>query len=141
MALLACVGVDEEGFREVLAVEVAGSEQGVAYASLLRGLVDRGLKLSTIEKAEEITNSEFQGKLDFMLRSKGYGLPAGTAKFTAELSLTNIALRMRKVSLSASEIHWKFIADSYRAATERDRGTVVDEREGRKTRRRNSYDD
>ena len=26
MALLACVGVDEEGFREVLAVEVASSE-------------------------------------------------------------------------------------------------------------------
>ena len=43
MALLVCVGVDEEGFREVLAVEVAGSEKGVAYASLLRGLIDRGL--------------------------------------------------------------------------------------------------
>jgi putative transposase len=44
MALLACVGVDEEGFREVLAVEVAGAEKGAAYASLLRGLLDRGLK-------------------------------------------------------------------------------------------------
>ncbi len=43
MALLAAVGVDEEGFREVLAVEVAGSEKGAAYASLLRGLIDRGL--------------------------------------------------------------------------------------------------
>jgi putative transposase len=43
MALLACVGVDEEGFREVLAVEVASSEKGAAYASLLRGLIDRGL--------------------------------------------------------------------------------------------------
>jgi putative transposase len=43
MALLVCVGVDEEGFREVLAVEVAGSEKGAAYASMLRGLVDRGL--------------------------------------------------------------------------------------------------
>ena len=43
MALLVCVGVDEEGFREVLAVEVAGSEKGAAYASLLRGLIDRGL--------------------------------------------------------------------------------------------------
>jgi putative transposase len=42
LALLACVGVDEEGFREVLAVEVAGEEKGVAYASLLRGLLDRG---------------------------------------------------------------------------------------------------
>ena len=44
MALLACVGVDEEGFREVLAVEVAGTEKGEAYASLLRGLLDRGLQ-------------------------------------------------------------------------------------------------
>ena len=44
MALLACVGVDEEGIREVLAVEVAGSEKGAAYASLLRGLIDRGLR-------------------------------------------------------------------------------------------------
>jgi len=43
MALLVCVGLDEEGFREVLAVEVAGSEKGAAYASMLRGLVDRGL--------------------------------------------------------------------------------------------------
>jgi putative transposase len=43
LALLACVGVDEEGFREVLAVEVAGSEKSAAYASLLRGLLDRGL--------------------------------------------------------------------------------------------------
>ena len=42
-ALLVCVGVEEEGFREVLAVEVAGSEKGAAYASLLRGLIDRGL--------------------------------------------------------------------------------------------------
>jgi putative transposase len=44
MALLACVGVDEEGFREVLAVEAAGSEKSAAYASLLRGLLDRGLR-------------------------------------------------------------------------------------------------
>jgi putative transposase len=43
IALLACVGVDEEGFREVLAMEVAGSEKRAAYASLLRGLLDRGL--------------------------------------------------------------------------------------------------
>jgi putative transposase len=43
IALLVCVGVDEEGFREVLALEVAGSEKGVAYASMLRSLIDRGL--------------------------------------------------------------------------------------------------
>lgn len=37
--------MDEEGFREVFAVEVAGGEKGAAYTSLLRGLLDRrGLK-------------------------------------------------------------------------------------------------
>jgi transposase-like protein len=43
MALLACVGVDEEGFRGVLAVEVAGTGKGTVYASLLRRLIDGGL--------------------------------------------------------------------------------------------------
>ncbi|MBA3473424.1 MAG: IS256 family transposase [Rubrobacter sp.] len=43
LALLVAVGVDEEGFREVLAVEVAGGEKSAAYASLDRGLLDRGL--------------------------------------------------------------------------------------------------
>ena len=33
LALWAYVGVDEEGFREMLAVEVAGSEKEAAYAS------------------------------------------------------------------------------------------------------------
>ena len=37
MALLACVGVEEEGFREILAVEVAGTEKGTAYASMCSG--------------------------------------------------------------------------------------------------------
>src|SRR3712207_2457087 len=40
MALLACVGVDEEGFREVLAGEGSGPGKGAAYSPLLRGLVD-----------------------------------------------------------------------------------------------------
>jgi transposase-like protein/DNA-binding SARP family transcriptional activator len=44
LALLACVGVDEEGLREVLTVEVAKSGEGAAYASLLRGLIGRGVK-------------------------------------------------------------------------------------------------
>ena len=42
MALLNSIGVDEEGFREVLAV--AGGEKGAVYSSLLRCLLDRGLK-------------------------------------------------------------------------------------------------
>jgi putative transposase len=43
LALLAAVGVEEEGFREVLAVEIAAGEKSAAYSSLLRGLLDRGL--------------------------------------------------------------------------------------------------
>ena len=37
------MGVNEEGFREVLAVEIAAGEKSTAYSSLLRGLQDRGL--------------------------------------------------------------------------------------------------
>jgi putative transposase len=43
LALLAAVGVEEEGFREVLAVEIAAGEKSAAYSSLLRGLLERGL--------------------------------------------------------------------------------------------------
>ena len=35
--------MDEEGFREALAVEATSTEKRAAYASLLRGLIDRGL--------------------------------------------------------------------------------------------------
>ncbi len=44
LALLATVGVDEEGFKEVLAVEIAAGEKSAAYSSLVRGLQDRGLR-------------------------------------------------------------------------------------------------
>lgn len=43
LALLAAVGVDGEGFREALAVEMAAGEKSAAYSFLLRGLLDRGL--------------------------------------------------------------------------------------------------
>jgi putative transposase len=43
LVLLACVGVNEEGFRKVLAVECAGGQKGLAYASVLRDYIDRGL--------------------------------------------------------------------------------------------------
>jgi putative transposase len=44
VALLVAVGVDEEGYREVLAVEEAGGERREVYRQLLRGLLDRGLR-------------------------------------------------------------------------------------------------
>ncbi|MDT7944661.1 MAG: IS256 family transposase [Dehalococcoidia bacterium] len=44
VALLVAVGVDEEGHREVLAVEEAGGERREVYRQLLRGLLDRGLR-------------------------------------------------------------------------------------------------
>jgi putative transposase len=43
LVLLACVGVNEEGFRGVLVVECAGGQKGEAYASVLRDYIDRGL--------------------------------------------------------------------------------------------------
>jgi putative transposase len=44
LALLVAIGVNEQGFREVLAVEAAGAERKEAYRNLLKGLIDRGLR-------------------------------------------------------------------------------------------------
>ena len=44
LALLVALGVNEQGYREVLAVEAAGGERKEAYQRLLRGLLDRGLR-------------------------------------------------------------------------------------------------
>ena len=44
LALLVVVGVDEDGYREVLAVEPAGGEKKEARRNLLRGLLERGLR-------------------------------------------------------------------------------------------------
>jgi putative transposase len=43
LALLVAVGVNESGYREVLAVEAFGGERAEAYRALLRGLLSRGL--------------------------------------------------------------------------------------------------
>ena len=43
LALLVAVGVNEEGYREVLVVEPAGGERKEAWRNLLKGLVERGL--------------------------------------------------------------------------------------------------
>lgn len=43
LALLVAVGISEEGYREVLAVESAGGERKEAYRQLLKSLHERGL--------------------------------------------------------------------------------------------------
>ena len=43
LALLVAIGVNEQGFREVLAVESAAGEKKEAYRNLLKGLIERGL--------------------------------------------------------------------------------------------------
>jgi transposase-like protein len=43
LALLVAVGVNEQGYREVLAVESAAGEKKEAYRNLLKGLLERGL--------------------------------------------------------------------------------------------------
>jgi putative transposase len=43
LALLVVIGVNEQGFREVLAVESAAGEKKEAYRNLLKGLIERGL--------------------------------------------------------------------------------------------------
>jgi len=43
IAVLVAVGVSQQGFREVLAVETYASERAEAYRGLLKGLIQRGL--------------------------------------------------------------------------------------------------
>ena len=43
LAVLVAVGVSQEGFREVLAVEAYAGERAEAYRGLLKGLIQRGL--------------------------------------------------------------------------------------------------
>jgi len=44
MSLLRVIGVDEDGYRDVLAVESAGGEKTKAYRNVLKALLERGLK-------------------------------------------------------------------------------------------------
>lgn len=44
VALLVAIGVSDEGYREVLAMESAAGERAEAYRGLLKGLVERGLR-------------------------------------------------------------------------------------------------
>lgn len=44
LALLVTIGVNSDGYRELLAVEAAGGERKEAYRNLLKGLNDRGLR-------------------------------------------------------------------------------------------------
>ncbi|BCW93428.1 MAG: IS256 family transposase [Thermoanaerobaculum sp.] len=44
LAVLVALGVNEEGYREVLAVEPAGGERKEAWRNLLKGLLERGLQ-------------------------------------------------------------------------------------------------
>jgi transposase-like protein len=44
LALRVAVGVNQEGYREVLAVEAAGGEKGEAWRSFFKGLLERGLR-------------------------------------------------------------------------------------------------
>lgn len=43
LALLVAIGVNEQGFREVLAVESAAGEKKESYRNFLKGLLERGL--------------------------------------------------------------------------------------------------
>lgn len=44
MALLVAIGVADDGYREVLAVEAAPGERKAAWRELIKGLLDRGLR-------------------------------------------------------------------------------------------------
>ena len=115
MALLACVGVDEEGFREVLAVEVAGSEKGAAYASLLRGLIDRGPKgvrlavsgdhegIETAVAGEQLAGVGWQRSVVHFERNVLSRVPASSMSEVAEDLKAIFKVRREKTALALAE--------------------------------------
>jgi transposase-like protein len=124
MTLLACVGVDEEGFREVLAVEVAGTEKGVAYASLLRGLVDRGLsgvRLVVSDDHEgikaavfgELPGAEWQRCAVHFQRNVLSHVPAASMAEVAEDLSAIFKVRRRKTAEALAEEFVSLYGKSY----------------------------
>ena len=114
MALLACVGVDEEGFREVLAVEIAGSEKSAAYASLLRGLIDRGLKGVKLVVSDdhegtkaavfgELPGAEWQRCVVHFERNVLSHVPASSMADVAEDLKAVFRVRRKKSALALAE--------------------------------------
>ena len=114
MALLACVGVDEEGFREVLAVEVAGSEKGAAYASLLRGPIDRGLQgVRLVVSADhegikaavagELPGAQWQRCVVHFERNVLSSVPASSMEEVAEDLKAIFKVRRQKTALALAE--------------------------------------
>jgi transposase-like protein len=114
LALLACVGVDEEGFREVLAVEVAGTEKSAAYASLLRGLLDRGLsgvKLVVSDDhegikaavASELPGTEWQRCIVHFERNVLSHVPASSMADVAEDLKAVFRVRREKTARALAE--------------------------------------
>jgi putative transposase len=111
---LACVGVDEEGFREVLAVEVAGGEKSTAYASLLRGLLDRGLwgvRLVVSDDPEgikaaifgELPGVEWQRCIVHLERNVLSHVPASTVGEVAEDLKAIFKVRRQKTAWTLAE--------------------------------------
>ena len=124
MALLVCVGVDEEGFREVLAVEVAGSEKGVAYASLLRGLIDRSLKGVRLvvsddhesikaAVAEELPGVEWQRCTVHFQRNVLSHVPASSMAEVAEDLKAVFKVRRQKTARALAEEFVELYGKSY----------------------------
>ena len=114
LALLSAVGVNEDGFREVLAVEVAGSEKGAAYASLLRGLMDRGLagvRLVVSDDhegikaavASELPGAEWQRCVVHFQRNVLAHVPASSMGEVAEDLKAIFKVRREKTALALAE--------------------------------------
>lgn len=129
MALLACVGVDEEGFREVLAVEVAGSEKGVAYTSLLRDLIDRGLKGVRLvvsddhegiksAAAAELPGAEWQRCAVHFERNVLSHVPASEMSEVAEDLKAIFKVRRQKTARALAEEFVEFHAKRFPKAVE-----------------------
>jgi len=118
LTLLACAGIDEKGFREVLAAAMAG-KKSAAYASLLQDLIDRGLwgvRLVVSDDHEgmkaavrgELTGVDWQRCIVHFERNVLSHVPTSSMSEVAEDLTAILKVRREKTALALAEEFMEF---------------------------------
>jgi transposase-like protein len=114
LALLVAIGVNEQGFREVLAVEAAGAERKEAYRNLLKGLIDRGLRGVQLVISDDHESIKQAVKIEF----SGTGWQRCTVHFMRNVLSAVPASEMREVGADLKQIFKVSRASSARRMAE-----------------------
>jgi len=129
LALLVAVGVNEEGYREVLAVEPAGGERKEAWRNLLKGLMERGLRgvrlvisddHPSIRQAvmAELTGARWQRCVVHFERNVLAHVPQSERKVVAEDLREVFAVKRRSTAESLAQAFVERYRDRFKRAVE-----------------------